>query len=334
MQIGIAQLIGGLVAIALLIGGAFTVGTKWDGGSTETAAAVSVLHSPDAPSTEEIAAPADAPLYKVLRVVDGDTIAVEINGKSQTVRLIGVDTPEINDSRTGVQCFGKEASEETKSLLTGKYVRFEKDSSQGEFDKYKRLLAYVFREDGVFINKTLIAEGYAHEYTYDLPYKYQTTFKSAEVAAREAGTGLWSSDACPIPAPRRSVKSSASSDSNVNQAASAAAAAAPMQPVQAPVSIPQPAQMTPAPVQMQSQQTAQTKVEPPAPPKPEPNPPPATRNEQLETSSIICSTNTYNCSDFKTQQEAQAVYDQCGGLSNDVHKLDKNKDGHPCDGLP
>jgi len=132
----------------------------------------------------------------VTKVVDGDTIHVLINGKDQTVRLIGIDTPEVVDPRKPVQCFGKEASDKAKELLTDKNVRLEFDSSQGDFDKYERRLAYVFLEDGTFYNKCMIEEGFAHEYTYDLPYKYQKEFKQAQTRAQEQQKGFWAADAC------------------------------------------------------------------------------------------------------------------------------------------
>jgi micrococcal nuclease len=140
--------------------------------------------------------PASTELYAVTSVTDGDTIKVNINGKIETLRLIGIDTPETVDPRKVVQCFGKEASTRAKALLTGKKVRLEADSSQNERDKYDRLLRYVFIEDGTFYNQVIIEEGYAHEYTYDLPYKYQAEFKAAEKRAREAGKGLWAADTC------------------------------------------------------------------------------------------------------------------------------------------
>ena len=320
MQVSFTHLVGGLVALVFIIAGAFTVGSRWhaDAGSNTAAAAAS------SQAAAEEAPPAGAPLYAVTRIVDGDTIVVHIDGKDESLRLIGVDTPEINDSRTAVQCFGKEASEYTKSILTGKKVRIEKDESQGERDKYKRLLAYVFREDGLFVNKSLVAEGYGHEYTYDTPYKYQTQFKAAEVMAREEEKGLWASDACPTPAPKRASKSPSASKQT------APTAVTPVQePAAQPAAAPQP---TPLP-QTQAQPKSQTP--PPATaPMPEPTPPPPAPQSSFDTSNYTCSANTYNCTDFKTQAQAQAVYDKCGGVSNDVHKLDKNKDGHPCDSLP
>jgi len=134
--------------------------------------------------------------YSVVSVVDGDTIKININGITETLRLIGMDTPETVDPRKPVQCFGKEASNKAKELLSGKKVRIEKDPTQGDRDKYDRLLAYVWREDGLFYNEYMIKQGYAHEYTYDSPYKYQTQFKAGQTYARENQLGLWSSNTC------------------------------------------------------------------------------------------------------------------------------------------
>lgn len=134
--------------------------------------------------------------YSVTSVVDGDTIKVNINGTVETLRLIGMDTPETVDPRKLVQCFGKEASNKAKELLVGTKVRLEKDSTQGELDKYGRTLAYVYREDGLFYNKYMIEQGYAHEYTYNTPYKYQVEFKAAQKSAQENQRGLWSPSTC------------------------------------------------------------------------------------------------------------------------------------------
>lgn len=134
--------------------------------------------------------------FEVLRVVDGDTIEVEINGKKETVRLIGIDSPEIVDPRKPVQCFGKEASDKAKEILNNQFITLEKDETQGERDKYGRLLRYVILADGTNFNKLMIREGFAHEYTYKIPYRYQSEFKQAEKEAREARRGLWADNTC------------------------------------------------------------------------------------------------------------------------------------------
>jgi len=146
-------------------------------------------------------------LYSVSSVIDGDTIQVVIDNEKETLRLIGIDTPETVDPRKPIQCFGKEASAKAKSLLSGKSVRLESDPTQGERDKYQRLLRYVFLEDGTNFNKLMISEGYAHEYTYNIPYKYQSEFKQAQKEAEENKRGLWADDACLANYPQPSVAS-------------------------------------------------------------------------------------------------------------------------------
>lgn len=152
----------------------------------------SVLPAPNI--TETSATPSQ--FYSVVSVVDGDTIKVSVDGKTETFRLIGIDTPETVDPRKEVQCFGVEASNKAKELLSGKKVRIETDASQGTYDKYNRLLGYIYREDGLFYNKYMIEQGYAHEYTYGTPYKYQAEFKSAQTTAEKNKLGLWSSTTC------------------------------------------------------------------------------------------------------------------------------------------
>lgn len=145
----------------------------------------------------QIEAPApEKTLYSVLKVVDGDTVAVEIDGKQEVLRLIGINTPETVDPRKPVECFGKEASNKAKEILTGKKVSIEADSTQGDLDKYNRPLRYVYLEDGTNFNKMMIEEGYAYEYTYNTPCKYQADFKEAERKAREEKRGLWADDTC------------------------------------------------------------------------------------------------------------------------------------------
>jgi micrococcal nuclease len=154
--------------------------------------------SPESESEQELESETDVSTntYQVVKVVDGDTVDVNINGNVERLRLIGIDTPETVDPRREVQCFGIEASNKAKELLMGKSVSLEEDASQGDRDKYKRLLRYVFLPDGTNFNLYMIKEGFAHEYTYDEVYKYQLDFKQAEVEARNANKGLWSSEAC------------------------------------------------------------------------------------------------------------------------------------------
>lgn len=138
----------------------------------------------------------DQQFYPVTSVVDGDTVKVDINGTIETLRLIGIDTPETVHPSKPVECFGNEASIKAKELLNGKQVRLELDASQGERDVYSRLLAYVFLPDGTHFNKLMISEGYAYEYTYNTPYKYRAEFKQAQTDAQSNKRGLWAAGVC------------------------------------------------------------------------------------------------------------------------------------------
>lgn len=132
----------------------------------------------------------------VVSVVDGDTVKVDIAGVPETLRIIGINTPETVDPRKPVECFGKEASAMAKTLLSNQTIELEADASQGERDKYGRLLRYVFLPDGSDFGKTMITEGLAYEYTYAKPYKYQQHYKDAQADAEANGRGLWANGAC------------------------------------------------------------------------------------------------------------------------------------------
>ena len=142
----------------------------------------------------EVSAEKERETARVLRVIDGDTIEVDLNNKKEMIRLIGIDAPETVDPRKIIECFGKEASEKAKEILNGKIITLESDPTQGNRDKYGRLLRYVFINE-LNINKLMISEGFAHEYTYQSsPYKYQSEFENAQRKAKENKVGLWSED--------------------------------------------------------------------------------------------------------------------------------------------
>ena len=135
-------------------------------------------------------------LFRVTAVVDGDTIKIDWDGQITTLRLIGMDTPETKDPRKPVQCFGREASARAEELLSGGRVRIGEDPTQDTRDKYGRLLVYVYIQDGTLYNQKMIQDGYAHEYTYQVPYQLQRKFQAAERQAREQGRGFWSPSTC------------------------------------------------------------------------------------------------------------------------------------------
>jgi len=123
-----------------------------------------------------------------IKAVDGDTIIVNIAGVKERVRLIGVDTPETKHPRKPVQRFGKEAYNFTWRMVEGKKVRLEFDQNQR--DKYRRLLAYVYLEDGTFLNAEIIKQGYGHAYTR-FPFRHMQKFRNYEREARIRKRGLW-----------------------------------------------------------------------------------------------------------------------------------------------
>ena len=166
-----------------------------------TTSTASITPRPSSPSMTTTTVPAgpyrapanlDGPMA-VVRVVDGDTIKVSTG---ITLRLIGIDTPEIVDPRKPVQCFAREASLHAHQLLDHASVSLEYDASQGRLDRYGRTLAFVWMADGRMFNESMIVDGFAHEYTYNLPYRYQTEFIAAERSARDAARGLWSPSTC------------------------------------------------------------------------------------------------------------------------------------------
>lgn len=126
--------------------------------------------------------------YFCYRVVDGDTILVRKGNIYEKVRLIGVDTPETVHPLQEVEYFGKEASLFTRNMVEGKRIRLEYDWQKR--DKYNRLLAYVFLEDGTFLNAEIIKQGYGFAYT-KYPFKYLDEFRRYEKEARENERGLW-----------------------------------------------------------------------------------------------------------------------------------------------
>jgi micrococcal nuclease len=123
--------------------------------------------------------------YLCTRAVDGDTIKL---ANRETVRLIGVDTPESVHPSKPVEYFAKEASAFTASLVVGRYVRLEYDQTLR--DRYGRLLAYVYLDDGTFVNAEIIKQGYGFAYI-KYPFKYMDEFVQYEREAREAKRGLW-----------------------------------------------------------------------------------------------------------------------------------------------
>lgn len=128
---------------------------------------------------------------RVDEVVDGDTVRLTIDGRSETVRLIGVDTPETKHPTRPVECYGPEAAAHLASLLpTGTVVGVVRDAESR--DRYGRLLAYLVRaDDGLFVNLDLVAGGWATTLAIEPNVAHAEEFAAAAEAARTASLGLW-----------------------------------------------------------------------------------------------------------------------------------------------
>ncbi|HEY5805784.1 MAG TPA: thermonuclease family protein [Candidatus Saccharimonadales bacterium] len=129
-------------------------------------------------------------LYTATRFSDGDTITVDMNGQSETVRMIGVDTPETHRPDTPVQCYGPAASAYTKNLIGTQKVRLEADPTNQNRDRYNRLLRYVYLPDGRLVQAELIQNGYGFAYT-SFPFTKKTDFIKLEEQAKANNKGLW-----------------------------------------------------------------------------------------------------------------------------------------------
>jgi len=129
--------------------------------------------------------------YRVASVEDGDTISVDMDGKKERIRMIGVDTPETKDPRKPVQCFGQAASAFTKQLIGSQSVRLEADALSDNRDRYSRLLRYVYLPDGRLVQAEIIRGGYGFAYT-SFPFTKLEEFKGHAQEARNQNLGLWS----------------------------------------------------------------------------------------------------------------------------------------------
>jgi micrococcal nuclease len=124
----------------------------------------------------------------VTRVIDGDTIEVDITGTIYKVRYIGIDTPEPDDKRPEFCALAQEATRYNRQLVGGKTVRLEKDVS--ETDQYGRLLRYVFVGD-TLVNAELVRQGLAWAKSYPPDTKYQDYLEEQEAEARQDKIGIW-----------------------------------------------------------------------------------------------------------------------------------------------
>jgi micrococcal nuclease len=126
---------------------------------------------------------------RVIQVTDGDTFHVLRDGRDVTIRLMGIDTPEVDWYGGDGECFGAEAGRFLRRRLEDERVRLEFD--QERLDPYGRTLAYAYHR-GTMLNELLVHRGYARVTIYEPNDRYEVRLRGAQLAAREAGAGLWS----------------------------------------------------------------------------------------------------------------------------------------------
>jgi len=178
-----------LALVALLAGCAGRVeGVGGDGGGKAPAD----LGTSAAERTAWPDPPRDAVRAKVQRVSDGDTFVATVQGRRERVRVIGVDTPESVDPNRPDEPYGQEASDFAKHYLDGETVRLAGDAEPR--DRYGRMLAYVWLEDGTFWNALLVAEGYAQQLTIPPNVTYADLFRRLAREARQHDRGLWAEE--------------------------------------------------------------------------------------------------------------------------------------------
>lgn len=167
-----------LVVVLIAAGVAYGQQQGWLGGTGDKIAKTAVTSQPG--------------LYTVDHYIDGDTIAVDMNGQVETIRMIGVDTPETHKPNTPVQCYGPAAAAYTQNRIkaTGGKVRLVSDSLGTDRDRYDRLLRYVYLTDGTNHDQDLVTKGYGFAYV-SFPFTKSDDFAAAQTAAQNAKLGLW-----------------------------------------------------------------------------------------------------------------------------------------------
>lgn len=135
--------------------------------------------------------PATSDIRLVKKVVDGDTIWVSAkSGGEEKIRLIGIDAHEVrNTPRKKAGFYGREASAYLSKRISGKKIRLEYDVQR--YDRYRRTLAYIYLEDGTFINAEMVRKGYAVVMTVAPNVKYADKFILYQQEARKKQLGLW-----------------------------------------------------------------------------------------------------------------------------------------------
>lgn len=256
-------------------------------------------------------------IYNVVKIVDGDTFDINDGGAIVRIRMIGIDTPETAKSSQSAECMALESSLRLAELIENKKVALEFDSTQGDEDKYDRKLRFVFLEDGTNVNKLLIEEGYAKEYTYSKAYKYQKEFKDAQENAEYNKLGIWGEKcACKVSESKSCTSCNVATITKTDWSCS-----------QTQENIEDSSCSNLCPVVNENTYTPPTYYEP----EPVYQPP-------AQSCLYSCSGPDRDCSDFSTHYEAQTFFNCCGfSPGNDPMRLDKANgvgNGLACESLP
>lgn len=153
------------------------------------AAGVAVVAAAGTTALVTVGAKPAARVVPLVRVIDGDTVVVNLDGADRSVRFIGINAPET--TRGHHDCDGQAATNAVRDLTADGHVEIVADLSQGDTDKYDRLLRYV-QDGGVDVGRELVRRGLAHEYTYDQPYERQADYRQMQALAKSQGAGGWS----------------------------------------------------------------------------------------------------------------------------------------------
>lgn len=157
------------------------------GGQTAASPSPTPSATTTAPSSTQPAVPGQP--AAVVEVVDGDTVdVVTAAGKELTIRVLGIDTPEVYG---GAECWGAEASQFARDTLAGKTVGLVTDETQDDIDRYGQTLRYLILPDGSNYSVLAAEAGAAHSYVYDNPVSVHEAIVAAEQRAQEAQAGLW-----------------------------------------------------------------------------------------------------------------------------------------------
>ncbi len=147
---------------------------------------LTVLFASIAPQRDCSAAPYSFPEAKVITVNDGDTITILLDGSKYRVRLIGIDAPEM-----GQEPWGRASRDHLRRLLKDGRWRVSLEQDIEHYDKYNRLLVYLWTSDGRMLNEEMLQDGYAVLFTIQPNSKYSRRFRNAERIARENRRGIW-----------------------------------------------------------------------------------------------------------------------------------------------